>query len=49
MDKPKRVIVCEKATRRLAFIEEQHYPQVLIVETDAVHEFLLAHSDYCDR
>lgn len=45
LKQPKRVIVCERDPRRLAFIKE-HYPQVLTVGPDAVHGFVLAHSEH---
>lgn len=45
LKQPKRVIVCERDPQRLAFIRE-HYPQVLTVEPEAVHEFVLKHSDH---
>ena len=45
LKRPKRVIVCERDPRRLAFIKE-HYPQVLTVGPESVYEFILAHSDH---
>jgi len=45
LKRPKRVIVCERDPRRLAFIKE-HYPQVLTVGPESAYEFVLAHSDH---
>ena len=45
LKQPKRVIVCERDPKRLAFIKE-HYPQALTVGPDAVHEFVLMHSEH---
>ena len=45
LKRPKRVIVCERDPRRLAFIKE-HYPQVLTVGPESVYEFILAHSEH---
>ena len=45
LKQPKRMIVCERDPRRLAFIRE-HYPQVLTVGPESVYEFVLTHSDH---
>ena len=45
LQRPKRVIVCERDPRRRAFVE-QHYPQVLTVGPGEVLPFVLAHADH---
>lgn len=45
LKKPKRIIVCEKDPRRLAFVR-QHYPQVLTVTPEEAVSFTRAHSDH---
>ena len=42
--RPKRIIVCEKDARRLAFVRER-YPSVLTVTPDNVGAFVAAHSE----
>ena len=42
---PRRIIVCEKDPRRIAFVRE-HYPEVLVVEPQDCEEFVQAHSDH---
>lgn len=42
---PKKIIVCERDERRLAFVRE-HYPQVLTVEPEQVQEFVRKNSDH---
>ncbi len=43
LKKPKRIIVCEKDPRRLAFVR-RHYPQVLAVTPEEAAAFTQAHS-----
>ena len=45
LQRPRRVIVCERDPRRRAFVE-QHYPQVLTVRPEEVLPFVLAHADH---
>ena len=45
LKQPKRIIVCEKDTSRIQFVKE-HYPQVLTVEPEQVHEFVQENSDH---
>ena len=45
LKKPRRIIVCEKDPRRIAFVRE-HYPEVLVVEPQDCEEFVQAHSDH---
>ena len=45
LKKPKRIIVCEKDPRRLAFVR-RHYPQVLAVTPEEAAAFTQAHSDH---
>ena len=45
LKQPKRVIVCEKESRRLRFVKE-NYPQVLTVGPEEVQRFVLANSDH---
>ena len=45
LQKPKRVIVCEKDESRLQFIR-QHYPQVLTVTPEQCEDFVLKNSDH---
>ena len=42
---PKKIIVCEKDPRRIAFVKE-HYPDVLITEPEACKDFVLAQSEH---
>ena len=45
LDKPKRVIVCEKDPARTAFVHE-HYPDVLTCTPEDCKAFTLANSDH---
>ncbi len=45
LQRPKRVIVCERDPRRRAFVE-MHYPQVLTTGPEDLPAFVLAHSDH---
>lgn len=45
LKKPKRVIVCEKDTQRLQFVQE-HYPQVLTAKPEQIQRFVQEHSDH---
>ena len=45
LQKPKRIIVCEKDESRLQFIQ-QHYPQVLTVTPEQCEDFVLENSDH---
>jgi len=45
LKQPKRVIVCEKDPSRLEFVRT-HYPDVLTITPDRVHEFVKNHSDH---
>lgn len=40
---PKQIIVCEKDTERIRFVQT-HYPEVLVTTPEACKEFVLAHS-----
>ena len=42
---PKRIIVCEKDPNRIQFVKE-HYPDVLVTESEHVKEFVLENSDH---
>ena len=42
---PKRIIVCEKAPARIAFVRE-HYSEVLVCQPEDCKAFTLANSDY---
>lgn len=42
---PKKIIVCEKDSRRIQFIKE-HYPDVLVTEPESVKEFVLKNSEH---
>ena len=43
LQRPRRVIVCERDPQRLAFVRA-HYPQVLALEPEGLREAVLAHS-----
>ena len=45
LQKPKRIIVCEKDESRLQFIR-QHYPQVLTVTPEQCEDFVMENSDH---
>lgn len=45
LKKPKRIIVCEKSSERIRFIRE-HYPDVLVTESEECKEFVLRNSDH---
>ena len=45
LQKPKRIIVCEKDESRLQFIR-QHYPQVLTVTPERCEDFVMENSDH---
>ena len=45
LQKPKRIIVCEKSSERIRFIRE-HYPDVLVTEPEECKEFVLRNSDH---
>lgn len=45
LQKPKRIIMCEKDESRLAFIHE-HYPEVLTVTPEKCKDFVLDNSDH---
>ena len=45
LQKPKRIIVCEKDESRLQFIR-QHYPQVLTVIPERCEDFVMENSDH---
>lgn len=45
LQKPKRIIMCEKDESRLAFIHE-HYPEVLTVTPEKCKDFVLENSDH---
>ena len=45
LQKPKRIIVCEKDEGRLQFIR-QHYPQVLTVTPEQCEDFVMENSDH---
>ena len=45
LQKPKRIIVCEKDEGRLQFIR-QHYPQVLTVTPERCEDFVMENSDH---
>ena len=45
LKQPKRIIVCEKDASRIQFVKE-HYPDVLTVEPEQVHEFVQENSDH---
>ena len=45
LQQPKRVIVCEKDTTRIALVRE-HYPDVLLCQPEACEDFVRAHSDH---
>ena len=45
LQKPKRIIMCEKDESRLAFIHE-HYPEVLTVTPEKCKNFVLENSDH---
>ena len=45
LKKPKRIIVCEKDSDRIAFVRE-HYPHVLACPPDNCMAFVQAHSDH---
>ena len=45
LKKPKRIIVCEKSSKRIRFIRE-HYPDVLVTEPEECKEFVLRNSDH---
>lgn len=42
---PKRIIVCEKDPQRLKFVQK-HYPHVLTVTPENIHEFVIENSEY---
>ena len=42
---PKRIIVCDADAGRLAFVR-RHYPGVLTAPSEALRDFVLAHSDH---
>ena len=45
LKQPKRVIVCEKDPTRIALVRE-HYPDVLLCQSEACEDFVRAHSDH---
>ena len=45
LKEPKRVIVCEKDSQRLQFVQE-HYPNVLTVTPESVHRFVQQNSEH---
>ena len=45
LKRPKRIIVCEKSPERIRFVRE-HYPEVLVTESETCREFVLRHSDH---
>ena len=45
LKKPKRIIVCEKDPMRIAFVRE-HYPEVLVCESEECEAFVREHSDH---
>ena len=45
LKQPKRIVVCEKDASRIQFVKE-HYPDVLTVEPEQVHEFVQENSDH---
>ncbi len=45
LQRPKRIIVCEKDESRLQFIR-QHYPQVLTVTPERCEDFVMENSDH---
>ena len=45
LKKPKRIIVCEKAPARLAFVRE-HYPEVLTCTPEECEDFVRSNSDH---
>ena len=45
LQKPKRIILCEKDQGRVRFIR-QHYPEVLTVSPEQCQDFVQAHSDH---
>ena len=45
LNKPRRIIVCEKDKNRLQFIR-QHYPEILLVSPEKCEAFVRANSDH---
>ena len=45
LEKPRRIIVCEKDKNRLQFIR-QHYPEILLVSPEKCEAFVRANSDH---
>jgi len=45
LKKPRRIIVCEKSPERIRFVRE-HYPDVLVVESENCKDFVIQNSDH---
>lgn len=45
LQKPRRIILCEKDAYRRSFIR-QHYPEVLVAEPETLEAFVREHSDH---
>ena len=45
LNRPKRIIVCEKSEERRRFVQE-HYPEVLLTTPEECKDFVLMNSDH---